>query len=80
MLGQTNVFFNLSGNPAPGEKKVSDASGKQWDVSVPSAFHCLYVNTDGGILFKRIEIMSDSSPPMKMMIKRGLIDPKELGH
>jgi hypothetical protein len=80
MLGQSNVFFNLPGNPAPGEKKVSDASGKQWDVSVMTAFHCLYVNAEGGILLKRIEIMSDSSPPMKMMIKRGLVNPKELGH
>ncbi len=61
MLGQATLFVNLPGEPAAGEKKVKDASGKEWDTGVPSGFHFYYKKDDNadnglGMYFKRTEI------------------------
>jgi hypothetical protein len=84
MLGQAKLFANLPGQPAAGESKVKDKSGKEWDIGVPAAFHFWYVNDEKaenghGMAIKRTEIMSDGSAPMVVMLKRGLISAKDLG-
>ena len=84
MLGQATLFANLPGAPAPGESKVKDKSSKERDLSVPAVMHFWYVNDEKaenglGMSIKRTEITSDSSVPMGVMLKRGLISPKDLG-
>jgi hypothetical protein len=84
MLGQAKLFANLPGKPSAGERKVKDKSGKEWDMSIPGAFHFWYVNDEKaenglGIAIKRTEIMSDGSVPMGIMLKRGLISAQDLG-
>jgi len=84
MIGFANVYGNLNGSPAPGEKKVKDLQGKEWDLRVPSGFHFHYIKDSkaengGGIVLKKTEITSDSGVPMGIMLKRGLIQAKDLG-
>ena len=84
MLGQATLFANLPGAPAAGETKVKDASGKEWDMGVPSGFHFFYKKDDKadnglGMFIKRTEVMSDSGVPMGIMLKRGLIKASDLG-
>jgi hypothetical protein len=84
MIGQAMLFGNLNGNPAPGEKKVKDRQGREWDMGLPAAFHFHYVKdpeaeNGGGIVLKRTEIMSDSGVPMGIMLGRGLIKAQDLG-
>lgn len=84
MIGQAKMFGNLNGNPAPGETKVKDLQGREWDMGVPAAFHFQYLKdagaeSDDGIVMKKMEVMADSGVPMGIMLKRGLIQPKDLG-
>ena len=84
MLGQAKLFANLPGKAAAGESKVKDPSGKEWDMAVPGAFHFWYVPDEKaengqGMGIKRTEVMCDGSVPMGIMLKRGLISPKDLG-
>lgn len=84
MIRQATLFGNLGGTPAAGEKKVKDRQGREWDMGLPAAFHFHYVKDSGaenggGIVLKRTEIMSDSGVPMGIMLKRGLINTKDLG-
>lgn len=72
------------GAPAAAESKVKDKSGKEWDLSVPAAMHFRYVSdekAENGLIMaiKRAEITSDGNVPMGLMLKRGLISPKDLG-
>jgi hypothetical protein len=80
MLGQAHLFLDLPGNPAAGQAKVKDSrDGKEWDLKVPGAFKFHYVKHGGGILVKRTEVMGDNSVGMMMMLKRGLVNLKDLG-
>lgn len=81
MIAQATLFGNLSGNPAEGEEKKKDKSGREWDIAVPSGFHVHYVKggDNGGLLIDKAEIMSDSGVPMGIMLKRGLIGARDLG-
>jgi len=84
MIGLAKVFGNLNGSPAAGEKKVKDLQGREWDMGVPGAFHLHYVKdpqaeNGGGIVITKTEIMSDSGVGMGIMLKRGLIQAKDLG-
>ncbi|EXJ85124.1 hypothetical protein A1O3_05799 [Capronia epimyces CBS 606.96] len=78
MLGQAHLFANCAGNPGPGEQKVKDLQGREWDVKIPGAFHFAYLSQQGaahgGIELSRAEIMSDSLPAIQVLKKRGLIE------
>jgi hypothetical protein len=78
MIGQAHVYATLPGKPADGEPpKVKDGKGKEWDVSVPGAFHFEYRKDDsskhGGFKLQKTEIMSESLPIAMMLVKRGVI-------
>jgi hypothetical protein len=84
MIGQAKMFANLAGNPAPGEKKVKDLQGREWDMGIPGGFHFHYLKdpsaeNGGGMVINKAEFMSDSGVPMGIMLKRGLIQAKDLG-
>lgn len=77
MIGQAYLFANCQGNPGPGEKKVKDSQGREWDVKTPGGFHLQYVKKEGaahgGIELQRVEIMSDSLPAMQILLQRGVL-------
>jgi len=77
MIGQAYLFANCPGEATPQEKKVKDLQGKEWDVKIPGAFHFVYVKKEGaphgGILMKRLEVMSDSMPVVQTLLARGVM-------
>jgi hypothetical protein len=84
MLGQATLYANLPGTPVSGEVKIKDGEGKEWDMSVPSAFHFCYVRDEsakngGGILISKEEMISDSGVAMAILLKRGVLVAKDLG-
>ena len=79
MMGQANVYANLHGQAASGEKKVKSEDGKEWDIVTPGAFLFEYVKDGSGVKLKSTKIYADSAPGMMTMVKRGLIKPSDLG-
>lgn len=73
MMGQAHLYADLVGAAGEGEKKVKDASGKEWDVSIPSAFLFDYVKTEKGIRLSRTDIHGDSLPAVQILMKRGVM-------
>lgn len=82
MIGQAWIFGNLPGEPAKGEQKVMDKSGKAWDVGMAGAFRFQYRKVDGAkhgdILLQMVHIMTDTGPLLMRMMGRGLLDPSTL--
>lgn len=80
MMGQAQVFGNLH---VPGEEpKVRDASGREWDVVTPGAFHFEYVREEGnehGIKLVMTRVFADSGPALVLMLKRGQVKGEDLG-
>ncbi|EXJ68737.1 uncharacterized protein A1O5_08531 [Cladophialophora psammophila CBS 110553] len=76
-MAQAHFYANMVGQPAAGEKKVTDPEGNAWDIVVPAGFHFEYVRDGGaihdGLLLKRNETMLDTWPIMQVLIKRGEI-------
>jgi len=83
MLGQARAYAILPGKPAIDEVKVKDnIHGLEWDIALPAAFKFRYVkDTNGpdGILMSRTELMSDSGPALKRLLKRGVLKWQDLG-
>ena len=81
MIGQAKLYAKLPGNPAEGEKPVKDPKGRSWDIALPAAFKFVYAKGDGpeGLLMTRTELMSDSTPIVMTLLKRGVMSPADLG-
>lgn len=84
MIGQAKLYCNLAGQRSAGEKPpVKDQStGREWDLAVPGGFRFEYVKDDskeGGFVLRKTEIMSDGSQIGLGLVKRGVIQPKDLG-
>jgi len=59
LLGQATMFGNLPGNPAPGEQKVKDKKGREWETGLPGAFRFQYRKSGDNIAIQMIQIHSD---------------------
>ena len=83
LIGNAWIFGNFPGNPGPGEQKVKDIDGHEWDCKMAGGFRFQFVKDAGGprdgILLKMVQIMTDSAPVMMKMLGRGLIKPADLG-
>jgi hypothetical protein len=79
MIGQASLYANLSGKPAAGERKVTDNDGKKWDLCIPGAFHFHCVKHEETYLLKRTEMHADTGPLVLGLLKRGVLNPKDLG-
>jgi hypothetical protein len=83
MIGQAWIYGNLPGEPASGEEKVKDLSGRTWEIKMSGGFRFQYVKDTGaihdGIQMKTIQIMSDTAPVLKAMVGRGLVKAGDLG-
>ncbi|KAG9563049.1 hypothetical protein KCU71_g1147, partial [Aureobasidium melanogenum] len=82
MIGQAWIYGNLLGEPAKGEQKVMDNSGKEWDVGMAGGFRFQYRKVDGAkhgdMLLQMVQIMSDTGPLLMRMMGRGLIKASDL--
>lgn len=85
MLGLAIMWVKLPGEPAAAEgeagKKVTDASGREWDLAIPGCFHFEYETQGDGksLLLRRTAVMADTAPLLLGMVRRGLISLQELG-
>jgi len=62
LLGQALFYANLPGQPAAGEAKVKDLSGREWDFKIPAGFRFQFVKDSNapnghGLLMKRVDVI-----------------------
>lgn len=57
---------------------VTDREGNKWDGQNKGAFLFRYADEGQGIKLKSTQIFADSSPAMKMMLEKGLLDAESL--
>lgn len=74
---------NFPGEPGPGEQKVKDIDGKDWDIKMAGGFRFQFTKDSkaprDGILLQMVQIMTDSVPVVMKMMGRGLMKPADLG-
>ncbi|ORX96756.1 hypothetical protein BCR34DRAFT_578443 [Clohesyomyces aquaticus] len=81
LLGNARMYVNVPGQPGPGEKKVKDLEGNEWDAVLYGTFRFIYVkDADGyqGIKLRRVELYSDPLPALGLLLKRGVMTPEQL--
>jgi len=80
-IGEARLFVNLPGSPSPGEQKVKDGKGKEWDAVIPSAFEFHYVKDESaemGMKLALTKIFGDPLPALGPLLKRGVLKPEDL--
>jgi hypothetical protein len=79
MIGSATMWANLPGEPATGETKKYDKNGKAWDVAGPGGFRFQIEKNGDSFHLNRMEVTADSGPIVMGMLRRGVINLKDLG-
>lgn len=71
----TDLYVNLKGKAAKGEKKVSDHHGQEWDALVPIFYHAELIHVPGaphgGMKLGHVKIFKDTGVVNALLQARG---------